>query len=610
MSTQKNVTGTIYNEIQKKLFGQRKNDITPLEINKLFNEPLSAETNLLLYKSLEQKILPVDLTILQIIPHAKTRDYLIPIAFCLRFGADSNMYVKVPNLGTMHILGYIYVLLSKNSLEPDILDIIVLMFVMKGSLSSNPIYDKNAGKIHSGSPDQLKILESARSSETTLQWINEHGYSTILNKIKTRSDIYNIINKDSLTSLAILLNTPDFIGRPYESKDIFLAIKAFSFDSLKKIPTPTTMKIMDYRSLQESVLDLNYNAYEDLLKRGQHPSYLLINKILILMKSYKSLNHILPFQELERMLILSISLGTQLDKDQLQLISFMGQDLLESVRKEYEQPYWRKICKGSDTIEVPESLRRLALSLNIDHTVGKKSVCDAIENLSKADKELLKEAARKRQQARISSDLSSTNEFLNEKVPVLSCRNKSLLSKDPFEYNDLDIAYYKDEQNLVWCFTSDTFENLKETGINPYNFSPLPESFKLQIDYQIKSLKSLGINADKGEFGIYSSHTPLTFSESIDSLSVKDAVSETESERFLLYFIQIASKNNISADTIKNLSTSRMINAFNSINYDIDLQPLTNSHALITTARIIYFLNKTDPNLVTTFFNSINIPNL
>lgn len=610
MSTSKkpvDVKGSVYNEIQKKLFGQRKEDITPLEINKLFDGPLTPETNLLIFKSLEKRILPVDLTILQIIPRAKSRDYLIPIALCLRFSADPNMYVKVPNLGTMHILGYIYVLLSSNksSLDSNILDIIALMFVIKGSLSSNPIYDKNAGKIN-----PTPLASSPPSSQSVLDWINERGYPTILNKIKMKSDISKVIDNDSLTTLSILLDSTSLIGRPYESKDIFLAIKAFSFDIMPRIVAPTTLKFMDFRSLDECVTDLNYVAYQDLMNRGQSPSYLLINKILTLMKSYKALSHILPFQELEKMLILSVSMGTQLDKDQLALISFMGQDVLESVKKEYDQPYWRKICKGPDTPIVPESLRRLALSLNIDHTIGKKSICDSISNLSNADKELLKEAAKKRQQVRISSDLSSMNEFLNDKVPVLTCRNRSLLAKDPFEYNDLDLAYYRDSEDITWCFSSDTFENLKETGINPYDFSPLPDSFKLQLDYQISALKRLGINADQGEVGIYNSKIPQTFSESIDSLSIKDTVSESDSEKYILLFTQLANKNNISSDTVKNLTKTRMIDALNSIGYDVDLQSLTTPHALITTSRIIAFLNKTDPNLVSTFFSSINIPTL
>ena len=606
------------NELQKKIFGQRNDKLTPVEINRLFQSPITPEFNLTLYVALQRNAINPDVTILQAIPRAKTKEYLIPIALCLRFGADSNMYVNAPKLGTIHILGYIYSILGgdrfndSDMADENVLNTIILMLIAEGSRPSLPMYDKNAGKIHN---DRDNILPS--TSLSVIEWLNDQGYNTILNRVNIgdSSELQRFVDKDSLQQLSILLDMPNLASRDYESRDMLLSIRSFSPISFDKIPTPTTLVMMDYKSLDDSVVYLNSVAYEKLTKRGQMPSYLLINKILIEMKTYKTLGRIIAVQELEKMLLSSISIGTQLDQDQLAIISTMGQDILSSVMKEYEQPYWRKICKAPDIPfnsnsklpSVPEPLKRLAISLNIDPTMTKSSICENINNLSKADKEALKEAARKRQQLRINSEMGTMNEFLNDKVPNLVCRNKTLMQQNVLDYNDIDLAYYRDDQGAIWCFTSDLFASVLESGMNPYNSTLLPESFKQQLRYQIDVLKRLGINANRGEIGIYSSRIPITFDKSIDSLTTKDSVSEQSSERALDLFIQLASRNNISPETIRNLSKDQMSNALRSIDYNVNLSPLSTSHSLVTTSRIIEYLNLTDPDTVTVFFNSLNL---
>jgi len=605
------------NELQKKIFGQRNEKLTPVEINRLFQSPITPEFNLTLYIGLQRNAINPDVTILQVIPRAKTKEYLIPIALCLRFGADSNMYVNAPKLGTIHILGYIYNVLGGDRFndtdmaDENVLNTIVLMLIAEGSRPSLPMHDKNAGKILN---DRDNTLPS--TSLSVIEWLNDQGYNTILNRVNIgdSSELQRFVDKDSLQQLSILLDKPNLAGRDYESRDMLLSIRSFSPISFDKIPTPDTLIMMDYKSLDDSVSYLNSISYEKLSKRGQMPSYLLINKILIAMKSYKSLGRIIALQELEKMLLTSISIGTQLDQDQLAIISTMGQDILSSVMKEYEQPYWRKICKAPDVPfnstsklpPIPEPLRRLAISLNIDPTMTKSSICDSISNLSKADKEALKEAARKRQQLRITSEMGTMNEFLNDKVPTLVCRNKTLMQQNALDYNDIDIAYYRDDQGAVWCFTSDLFASVLESGINPYNSTLLPDSFKQQLRYQIDVLKRLGINANRGEIGIYSSRIPITFDKSIDSLTSKDTISEKNSESALDLFIQLASRNNISPETIRNLSKDQMSNALRSIDYNVNLSPLSTSHSLVTTSRIIEYIHKTDPDTIPLFFNSLN----
>ena len=390
---------------------------------------------------------------------------------------------------------------------------------------------------------------------------------------------------------------PTLMNRDYEAKDIILAIRAFT--PIDSIPVQTALIMIDYKSLYDCVTYLNSDAFEKLLDAGQLPSYLLINKILTNMKFYKTRGRIMAHQELEKMLTASITIGVQLDREQLNIISTLGQNVLDIVMKDYEIPYWRKICKASHKI-VPQRLRQLAISLNIDPDLSQTAICDNISKLAKSDKEAIKDAAKKRQQLRMSSNLGHIYEFQNEHIPNLTCSNKTLLLNDPFDYNDIDIAYYRDDQGDIWCFTSDSFDSLLENGLNPYNSTTLPQSLKDQLYYKIDILKKLDL---------YRISSPITLSTAIDNLSLNDSVSEKNSEQVVNNFIHLANRYNVNIDIIKNLSKDSMMVALNSIGYNVDLTSLVTSHALITTAYIIEYVNQIDPETIKHFFNSINFKN-
>lgn len=572
----------ILNEIQKKIQGKREEKFTPTEIDLLFNSPVTNELNLIIYKGLKGGVLNPDVTILQIIPRAISVDYLIPIALCLRFGADANMYVKAPNLGTIHILGYLYSVLGDTDNHSDVLSTIVLMLIVSGARSSMPIFDNNAGKIrNNGTTTSISVVD----------WLDQQGYYTILDRVFT-ADVVRLqqeIDKESLVALSIMLDLPRLMPRDYVKEDMLLAIKSFS--NIDNIPTDNYKLIMDYKSLVEAVTYFNSNAFEKLLNRGQLPSYLLINKILIEMRTHKTSGLIIVFKELEQMLSMAISLGVQLDKEQLNILSTLGRDVYDFIIKEYEQPYWKKICKISNSqVSPPEPLVRLALSLNIDPSSSLGSICNIINNLAKADKEVLKTAAKKRQQLRLSSQLGYVNEFINDKIPTLICRNKSLLTKDPFEYNDIHIAYYRDEQGAVWCFTSDNFADLIETGTNPYNGTLLPISFQEELKYRLSNLKRIGIDQES------------TFNESIDNLNSKDVVSNYYSDKYVNLFIEKANFHRVSTETVRSLTKEQMNDAFKAIGYNLNLTSLSTNHALITTAIVINYI---EPDLVNNFFDVI-----
>lgn len=629
----KSIQNSVYNEIQMAILGQRKEKITPVETNRFLQLPITEDFLFLLSQSLQKKILNPDITILQIIPLAKTKEYLLPLSLCIRNGADTNMYVDVPKMGNMHILGYIYNSLggdkfsgNNNTADQDVLTLIILMFMASGARTGMAMFDKNGGHIKDG----IQEKEPASHSISVVEWLSDQGVSNILDVITTGNvrEFKKIIDDEDISFLSFLLDRVDLMPRDYENSDIFQCIKFFSNKSLDnmiyQITIPKTLNGLDYKTLVDSVKYINYYTFDTFVKAGsdneniqndkakrnnnrsQLPSYLLINKILIMMKTFRGEEKILAMVELEKMLISSINAGVELDNEQLTLISTLGKDVLDNVKKEYEQPYWKKVCRlPSSEKEVPSRLKKLAASLNIDPGLTQSSICEAINSMSKADKEALKEAAKKRQQQRMNSNLGSINEFLNNRNPNLVCRNRSVMKHDPTEYSDLDVAYYKDEQGAIWCFGSDLFSSLLETGMNPYNMTLLPYSFKDQINHQLTLLKRLGMSDDSSELINYSQKIPVPFAQSIDSLNNNDVISDNINDGYLNTFISLAARNGLTPENIKILSKDNIMSAFRAIHLDIDLLPLSTSHALITTARIIHHVAKSDDDSVNIFFSTL-----
>lgn len=592
-------------EIQKKLLGTRTTNLTPVELNTLFKTPITPEFNVLLYYALQRNTINADIAVVQAITAAKTKDYLIPIALCLRHGVDTNMYVAMPKIGTVHILGYIYLTLGGDKFlsgaDESVLNAIVTMFVSKNSRPALPMFDYSAGKINDTDP----ILPA--SSLSVSEWLSDQGYNSILKRMSTGDplELQSIFDPDSLAIISILLDNPALMNRSYESRDMHPAIRAFSPISIDRIPISQTKIGMDYKNLDDAVTNLNYSAFDKLVTLGQAPSYVLINRIITTMKLYMSQNRVIPFQELEKMLLAAINTGTELDQDQMSLISTINQNVLDAVQQAYKQPYWRKICKTSSTIVTPE-LQRIAWSLNLDANLNKGTICSALGELSKADKDALKQAALKRQQDRMSADVAYTNEYIGDAKPVLYCRNRSVLTDDPFDYNDMDLAYYRDDQGAIWCFTSDTFAAVLETGINPYNSTPLPDSFKQRVAYQKSVLEKLGLAVGKGNVGIYKSKINRTYTRAIDDLTSADSVDEQKSAQAIQTLHTLSLENGISASYIDNITKVQMVRALQTIGYNVDFSEISTNHALITTARILSYVNKQDPMIIRNFFSALN----
>ena len=68
-----------------------------------------------------------------------------------------------------------------------------------------------------------------------------------------------------------------------------------------------------------------------------------------------------------------------------------------------------------------------------------------------------------------------------------------MIVNNPYAYNDSRMAFYKDDNGELWCFTSDFFESMIQSKKNPYTGKSLPQLFLETIKTQMNILKFLDL---------------------------------------------------------------------------------------------------------------------
>lgn len=722
--TQKSSPNLLLSIENKLNSGGTGNFVSAEELYRLFQLPLSPEVNLTLLDALEQSSLDPDVTLLQILPHADNNNYLIPLALCIRGGANVNMYVDAPNIGVIHLLAYVYFLLGDPRDNNPVVNTIAAMLVAAGSRTSQSVYDRSRKRsiiggsapelIETKSPSRggrslreptppLSAIEDTRSRVSRLSmvddrsrqsliagqsaidrlvvddrlstagqsaidnrysfngstyinprsrlspdqtfdqeeyvdefavntprfsqrsfsersplppvgslggelspaplpistyrttptklitvsdWLANQKYRSVVAGVESASELAKRIPLEMMVMISILLDAPQLTPRSYQEEDMYLAIRAFSMAVLPKIPASALRTGLDYKSLLTAEASFNSAAFTDLLSRGQMPSYLLINRIILDLKRYQGR---LPFIELQNMLRDSVTRGVTLDQDQLTIIGTLGQNTLTLVNQAYAEPYWRKVCRVT-TGAVPEELRMLAASLNLNTDAGKGAICENLSLLSAADKQGLKDAARRKQQLRMMGEVGYLSEFLEGKIPDLVPRNRSLMPQDPFTYNDNDIVFYRDDQGSIWAFGREMFATILESKTNPYSSAPLPAEVLVKIE--MKNQLSGG--------------PAISFDNAIDHLDDKDSIGNNMSAQVLQQYANLANRMGVPSEVALGLSKADMSAALRAINLDVNLDGLTTSHALTTVAYTVVGLGVYNPALARTFFQSLN----
>lgn len=565
-------------DLQKIILGSRDEPLSSVEIKNLLSYPVTPETILYLIRALNSKKIDPDSTLIESIASAKKKEDLIPVGLALRYGADPNVYVQVPKIGNIHILGYTYLLHGTNNIT--VLNAIVIMLVQQGSNPSMPIFDECGDRVR----DEFSLLEPTKGL-TVLEWLTDQGFYTILPDIR---DLDNI-DEDFLTLIGTYINRPDLIVSAPKMKDIIQAHSNKVFADLKSI---------DYiEVLALSIQYLNLTSYKIAHDKGYLPEYYQLDNMILSMKEYKRLGDMISLGQVKTMIIYSVERGMVIDEGQYKIIEELGSNVSSDIEKAYDQPKWKKLCKVTEGPKSDEFLK-LVYHLNLDTRLNKAVLCKQIQTISQADPTLVKESAIKRQQVRTSSSLSVISDFITG-IPDIKFDNLAVVPTI-YDYPDDDIAFYTDINGSHWGFIVNHFQKLLDLNMNPYTSLPLPDQFKDEIENKLNNRKQYTMIQEMGETGI----TAIPLSATIDDLASRDNISSVSTDRSLKLFDTYAQSNDIIS--LSKLSKTDMQTILaDTLNVNVDLIDLSREQAERSFKVISYQKIERSPDLMSSLADAI-----
>ena len=603
--------------LQKLILGMSKTQLNPKQISDLLNERTTPELILLILAALEKNVVDKNLILIHAIKSTRVeRDLIIP-GLALRYGADPGQYVN-SEIGVIHILAYTYEMLYKKT-DKKTLSLLVGMLMMSGSGYVSKAFDaeRKGGYVK----DNSDMFASNNDEKSVKEWIEGQGYQIILPELDgSPSGREEFINKkrDFVNKISLYLNRTDLINNGIEEADEKylidprMMIEAHSTILFKEYVKNTVKnKLWSQELLMSSVNNYNLTSYKILSGKGVYPNYVFINDIMSRMARLKEIRFYLGYTQLDTMLINSIENGVKVDLRQLAYMKSIDTGSSNRLEQAYKNPYWKKTCSsGGPGSPVPNDLKILALALNSPAALAgdstKADICSYITNMAKYDPDTLKAAAIKRQEIRVSAAATGTGDFIKDNylndnqteisanVPIRICRNRNILSEDPYGFSDAELAFYPDKKGIPWCFTSDMFKQLLSTKKNPINHEPLPDEFILELKNKDRLLDALGLRSSNS----------ITFAEAVDKLSKDDVITNDHTDREIEKFLMAAKISGVNGSRYKELENNQLANILAVHGVNINLLPLSKDHAFATFSIIANRLIEDNPRISDHIFNS------
>lgn len=569
-------------DLQKIILGKRTELLSNIEISNLFSNPSTPESNLHLLTALNRRKIDPNTTLIQAIANSKKETDLVPISLALRYGADPNLYLEVPNIGEIHILGYTYLALSDRSL--GLLNSVVIMLTEMGSDGMQAVFKPRKKLIK----DDYSLVEPIEG-RSVIEWLDEQGYNHILCQIKDRN--YEKVDPDFLTLLATYLDSEDMLGKGKPSLERM--ISSFSVKLLNKYSDEYDLN----KGLRLSIKHLNLDAFEKFIQNGCYVYYVDINVLIGQIKLYQEQGDFISMCQIREMLIISIEYGSILDKYQEETIKNIDERTYNKILCAYENPYWLKACKSDKGI-ADDKLKLLSYRLNLYPDAPKGTLCDQIKNITRADPVLIKKSVLIRQACRIKADAACICDFKEGEIPDIKFSNRSMISKNIYDYPDVDISYYRDFQGSLWCFGSNNYTKMIEKGINPYTGQDFPEYYISEVE---KKASFISTYRPLDE-------VPVPISKTIDSLSELDTIDNYFTDKAIDEIKDMMEDKQISEVTINKMDNRQIENKLNKLfNDNINLTMINDNDDLERTFLVTsYQLIKQNPDNYNKFFDIIN----
>lgn len=572
-------------------------------------------------EAINNKIIDPDTFLTVSISNCQSFDDLLLVSIALRYGANPNLYVVMNGVGVVHIMVFT-LLYCRGNIPNDLIEYMLLVLSLLGSSYASPattpvnqtgvpynqglvnntvIFDKNTvGEflISQGFYD----FSSPLSYLETLDLNDRVSLGTLVDNpaIALPMGANPIITVDTIAIDGIIETAPREMPPPcpdLASLILYNAVKTAEF-------TPIGMSINkgECNELKLTIETGALEIFKILIDRGFKFTYFSMNRILIAYRetvikvgdSKPIINRVFNLIYFD-MIKFIVSKGARMDREQYNIISNFSEETAVQIAELYSRPLWVKACSASDKVPLPEVIRDLAYSMNIDMTGGKMEICNAIADTVRQNPSVLKEAAVTRQRNLVSANVHSAADYAKGKTDVL-CRNAGTINGNPFEYNDASLAYYTDESSNVWCFTSSEFENLIVNPVNPHTGKPLPNYLINRMQGSLGIFKSLGISPQR----------VVPISEAISSINKSDSINNVTTEFVNETIIRLSQTRGIFEDVLRKISLDRMERVLSYINMEQDYLPLlTQSHRFATFCKALYLFFKKNPDSVTEILNMI-----
>ena len=536
------------------------------------------------------------------------------IGMLIRHGANPNVYFDARGYGNIHVICFTSLRRVSREQDPWALQTMHLL-KMLGSDIFQPAYQYRDHDMHDldtgfvrqvvdKSVENNELLEEGPSqklvkdfvmtqgfeiTENSLEWLDYKSEDTVINMLVASDNLKlfkNLINREAFdqvvrqnieasTDFLIRLSTASAMNIASElNKENFVYIE----DLINAQPLP----------LFAATTSCDKEMFNLFIRRGSLIKYPVINNIVVYFK-WLTNSKIKLAKNNYYMLLDAVNIGADIDLVQFELFNTAANyEEVEEIKKAFQVPKWKKLCSVQMT-ETRIELKQIAFDLNLNFNMSEEQICSKLKHISLLSKEDFLESAIKRQEDRISNTLSSTTDYVGKDggPERYKCSEKCTVITNPYIYNDARMAFYKDPRDgEVWCFTSDTFENLLASETNPYTNKPLPNNFIQTLKAQVNILKELAVfNNNKNIKDALREY----FDRTVMNNRKTEYAYNTVVKILSLYGLSEERFNETSAITLKDTVLESICDVKVS-----HFEVMNRRHQLMFTARILYSFLKND----------------
>lgn len=434
----------------------------------------------------------------------KTPGFLFLLSYLIKNGLDVNYYIPVYGIVNtkIHIAAFLATRMSTSKYSEYVYDLLktagssFLSIAYTGSQNKNNetvqdvIRERSPGKLNIADQN-FSLTELLGDGDFSIKWdifkeiLLDHKYTD------NKTDVLDFLSDVEINKR--------FVTRSIVN---YLTSRAFSINCIREtsdreLILNTTGNMSE--SVYFAIISENLEYFKIIIDKGAECDYLCITELISRHNEASQKKDKILVKIFGDMIEHAISSGSEIDNHQIQFLSLHASiELIENIRSNYREPEWKKLCSRvspGEKNQIPvKRLRQIAFDLNLDFSMSPSFICDKLGQISNMDRVQFAKDAIERQTERVERILMEAGKIREgDLIERRRCNTKSMIINNPYAYNDARMAFYKDDDGELWCFTSDFFESMIESTKNPYTGKKLPTLFLETIKTQFNILKFLDL---------------------------------------------------------------------------------------------------------------------